>query len=74
MKLKADKAYGVAEADEYVRLRTESEKYVSMKDSLRQDYGFCLDTDAGALCVDFNCGCDVCGFTYKYHKKINVLS
>jgi len=62
---KADKAYGVKSAEDYLQLRAEAEKPLDLGQTLREDYGIGVGMD-GLFGVNYSARCTACGFAYEY--------
>ena len=68
---KADEDYGVVTSDEYVKLRSDADISLYMKDTLKQKIGTSLEEYK--LIIAYTCSCEVCGFFFSDKREIAIL-
>ncbi len=70
----ADESYGKVSQEEYLQLKENADAYshAKIEETLRENYEFSLFD--GFLDMNYDALCNVCGFEFHYHKRINIFT
>lgn len=72
LKEEATNCYGKVTATEWLKLVSQVGDPVELDETLREDWEIYMGKD-GNFYIGYSCGCNKCGFNFKFKHEENVL-